>query len=61
MVAAAGESRAQRVLPPGVEEALISARQKYDAGKPLGYDISEMIRAAHEARRKAAATDKKTP
>jgi hypothetical protein len=48
-------------LPPGVEEALVSARQKYDAGKPLGYDISEMIKAAREARRKAEAGDKKTP
>jgi len=48
-------------LPPGVEEALVSARQKYDAGKPLGYDISEMIKAAHEARRKAENSDKKTP
>ena len=33
-------------LPPGVEEALVSARQKYEAGKPLGYDIAEMIAAA---------------
>jgi hypothetical protein len=48
-------------LPAGVEEALVSARQKYDAGKPLGYDISEMIKAAREARRKADASDKKTP
>ena len=48
-------------LPPGVEEALVSARQKYDTGKPLGYDIAEMIAAAREARRKAEAGDKKTP
>jgi hypothetical protein len=48
-------------LPAGVEEALTSARQKYDAGKPLGYDISEMIKAAREARQKAQAGDKKTP
>ncbi len=48
-------------LPPGVEEALVSARQKYDAGKPLGYDISEMITAAHQARRKAETEAKKTP
>jgi len=47
-------------LPAGVEEALVSARQKYDAGKPLGYDISEMIQAAHEARQKAEASGKKT-
>ena len=32
-----------RALPAGVEEALVSARQKYDAGKPLGYDIADMI------------------
>jgi hypothetical protein len=37
-------------LPPGVEEALVAARQKYDAGKPLGYDIADMIKAAHEKR-----------
>lgn len=48
-------------VPAGVEEALVSARQKYEAGKPLGYDISEMIKAAHEARQKAAAEGTKTP
>ena len=48
-------------LPAGVEEALVSARRKYDAGKPLGYDISETIKAAREERRKAEASDKKTP
>ncbi|MCL5279031.1 MAG: hypothetical protein M1376_03895 [Planctomycetes bacterium] len=42
-------------LPPGVEEAVISARQKYDAGKPLGYDIADMIKTAHEKRREAEA------
>jgi hypothetical protein len=50
-------------LPPGVEEAVISARQKYDAGKPLGYDIADMIKAAHqkrEAEAKAAKPDKKS-
>jgi hypothetical protein len=45
-------------LPPGVEEAVISARQKYDAGKPLGYDIADMIKAAQQKRREAEA---KTP
>ncbi len=45
-------------LPPGVEEAVISARRKYDAGKPLGYDIADMIKTAHEKRREAEA---KTP
>jgi hypothetical protein len=48
-------------LPPDVEEALVSARQKYDAGKPLGYDISEMIQAARDARRKAETDSRKTP
>ncbi|MGE5294152.1 MAG: hypothetical protein ACM3VT_04935, partial [Solirubrobacterales bacterium] len=53
------------VLPAGVEEALVSARQKYEAGKPLGYDIADMIAAAHqkrqeaEAKAKAAESDKK--
>jgi hypothetical protein len=37
-----------RILPPGVEEALISARQKYRQGKPLGYDIKNMIEAARK-------------
>ena len=45
-------------LPPGVEEALVSARQKYDAGKPLGYDIADMIQVAHEKRAAEAKTGK---
>jgi hypothetical protein len=48
-----------RVLPPGVEEALVSARQKYDAGKPLGYDIADMIKAGHQKRREAEAKNPK--
>jgi len=46
-------------LPPGVEEALLSARQKYDAGKPLGFEIADMIKAAHEKRREAEAKNPK--
>jgi hypothetical protein len=46
----AGDNRG---LPAGVEEALVSARRRYDAGKPLGYDIADMIRAGHEKRREA--------
>ncbi|MEN6578496.1 MAG: hypothetical protein ABFD90_19280 [Phycisphaerales bacterium] len=42
-------------LPSGVEEALVSARRKYEAGKPLGYDITDMIAAAHQKRREAEA------
>ncbi len=42
-------------LPPGVEEAIVSARQKYDAGRLLGYDINDMIAAAHQKRREAEA------
>jgi len=49
---------ADRVLPAGVEEALVSARQKYEAGKPLGFDIADMIKAAHEERQKAEAGKK---
>ena len=41
-----------RILPPGVEEALISARQKYKQGKPLGYDIKDMIETARQKRNK---------
>ncbi len=37
-----------RILPPGVEQALISARQKHQQGKPLGYDIKDMIEAARQ-------------
>ncbi|MEN6427895.1 MAG: hypothetical protein ABFE13_21285 [Phycisphaerales bacterium] len=44
-----------RMLPSGVEEALVSARRKYEAGKPLGYDIADMIAAAHQKRREAEA------
>jgi hypothetical protein len=47
-------------LPPGVEEAVLAARQKYDAGKPLGYDITDMIKAARERRREAEAKASKT-
>jgi hypothetical protein len=49
-----------RILPPGVEEALVSARQKYEQGKPLGYDITDMIEAGHQKRAAARkAQDKK--
>jgi hypothetical protein len=48
-----------RALPPGVEEALLSARQKYEAGKPLGYNITEMIKAGHQKRREAEAKNPK--
>ena len=49
-----------RILPPGVEEALISARQKYEQGKPLGYDITGIIEAGHQKRAEAKkAQDKK--
>jgi hypothetical protein len=40
-----------RTLPAGVEESLISARQKYEQGKPLGYDIKDMIEAARLKRK----------
>ena len=40
-----------RILPPGVEEALVSARQKYEQGKPLGYGIDDIIDAARKKRR----------
>ena len=42
-----------RVLPPGVEEALLSARRKYEQGEPLGYGIEEMIAAARQKRKEA--------
>ena len=40
-----------RTLPAGVEESLISARQKYEQGKPLGYDIKDMIETARLKRK----------
>ncbi len=51
---------ADRALPAGVEEALVSARRKYDEGKPLGYDIAEMIEAAHQKKREAQSQSDKT-
>jgi hypothetical protein len=46
----AGDNRG---LPAGVEEALVSARRKYEEGKPLGYDIADLIKTGHERRREA--------
>ena len=40
-----------RILPPGVEQALISARQKYEQGKPLGYDIKNIIESARQKKK----------
>jgi hypothetical protein len=38
-------------VPPGLEAAITNARQKIAAGKPLGFDIDQIITAArHEAR-----------
>jgi hypothetical protein len=45
------EAGKDRSLPPGVEDALISARQKYEQGKPLGYDIEDMIEAARQKKK----------
>lgn len=42
-----------RALPAGVEEALVGAREKYEQGRPLGFDIKEMIEKAHDKRQKA--------
>ena len=41
-----------RILPPGVEKALISARQKYEQGKPLGFDIKNMVDDARQNQQK---------
>lgn len=35
-------------IPPGLEQALVSARRKIEQGKPLGFDIREMIDAAQK-------------
>ncbi len=51
------KTQPDRVLPPGVEEALVGARQKHEQGRPLGFDIKQMIENAHAKRRQA--TEKK--
>jgi hypothetical protein len=40
-----------RILPPAVVQALISARQKHEQGKPLGYDIKDIIEAARQKKK----------
>jgi len=35
-------------VPPGLEAAIVSARQKIAEGKPLGFDIDEIIAAARK-------------
>ncbi len=35
-------------LPDGVEDTIFSARAKYEAGQPLGYDISGVVRLARD-------------
>ncbi len=40
-----------RKLPEGVEAALILAREKYEAGKPLGFDIKNIIAKAREKKK----------
>jgi len=40
-----------RILPPAVVQAIISARQKHEQGKPLGYDIKDMVEAARKKKK----------
>ena len=35
-------------VPEGLEEAVVSARQKYEKGLPFGYNIDYMIKVANE-------------
>jgi hypothetical protein len=35
-------------LPPGIEEALRSAKRKYEAGEPLGFTVETILRDAQE-------------
>jgi hypothetical protein len=37
-------------IPPGLEQALASAHRKIEQGKPLGFEIKEMIDAAQKKR-----------
>jgi hypothetical protein len=46
-----------RTMPAGVEDALIRGREKYRQGKPLGYDIKDMIEKARDKRRAAKAKE----
>jgi hypothetical protein len=50
-----GTAGTDRALPHGVEGSLVSARRKYEAGKPPGYDIAGMIAVAQQKRRDAKA------
>jgi len=51
------EEAGDRKLPEGVEAALRSARQKYNAGQPLGFDIQHIVETAREKQRNSG--DKK--
>ena len=33
-------------IPPGIEEAIRSARRKYEAGEPLGFTVEAMLQEA---------------
>ncbi len=35
-------------LPDGLEAALVSARRKYEAGQPLGFDVGPLVREARD-------------
>jgi hypothetical protein len=48
-----GASGGAGVIPPGLVDAIVSARTKNELGKPLGYDISELIARSWEKARKA--------
>ena len=43
-------------LPPGLEQAVISARAKVAAGKPLGFDLAPIIRRTREQEAAALAS-----
>ena len=42
-------------IPPGCEAAIRSAREKLDAGRPLGIDIKEVVERGHKAQQEALA------
>jgi hypothetical protein len=44
-------------VPPGFREALVSARRKFEAGEPLGFDVKEMLEKVQQ-RIKASHTPK---
>ena len=46
-------SATNRIVPEGLETAIVSARQKYEQGRPLGFNMSDLIGLSHERKAEA--------